>query len=50
VTRNESSFLVGSMIRANANARSISPPPVALSNPGTRYAREKATHADRMHE
>jgi hypothetical protein len=44
MTRNESSFLVGSMIRANTNARSTSPPPVAVSNPSTRYAWDKATH------
>ena len=44
MTRNESSFLVGSMIRANTSARSASSPPVAVSNPSTRYARDKATH------
>jgi hypothetical protein len=43
MTRNESSFLAGSMIRANTNARSTSSPPVAVSNPSTRYARDKAT-------
>jgi len=31
------------MIRANTSARSTSSPPVAVSNPSTRHARDKAT-------